>query len=371
MRKIFLLFFLLLLLPRPVWAADTTLAKARILDVQLFTENGKETYAYTASIMEGPYSGSHIQGQFTPYDNTQYDFQIKKGMIVRVQLYVHDGDLYGDIVQVYRLHHIGILAIICAGAILLFGRGRGLGAIISLILSGLCIFFIYIPMVLHGYEILFATILCAVIIIVSGFLLIAGWTPKSLASMAGTLGGVVVAAILATIFSRAVSITGTTGEEVYRLVYEKGISLDFGDLFISGVIIGTIGVVMDVSMSVSSFIFELKHQSPSMHYGSLAASGLKVGKDIMATMVNTLILAYVGTSMPLLFLFVSASYTFPAALNLEIVSGEIIRSLSGTIGLVLTIPLTSLIAASIAYRSTPGKYHSRPVNNGYGLRPEK
>lgn len=355
MRKLCLLVTLILLLPAGAWASadDIVLAKVRILEARAITGQEGESYAFTASALEGPYQDSVFQGEFTPYANSQYDFRLKKGMIVQAQMYVHDGILHGDIVQVYRLHHIRLLAILCIAAILLFGKGKGLGAVVSLLLSGLCIFFVYIPLVLHGYEILFATILCAVIIIFTGFLLISGWTPKSFASMAGTLGGVVIAAVFATVFSRAVSITGTTGEEVYRLVYEKGISLDFRNLFISGVIIGTIGVMMDVSMSVSSLIFELKQQSPSLHYGGLVASGLRVGKDIMATMVNTLILAYVGTSMPLLFLFASASITVPDVLNLEIVAGEIIRSLSGTIGLVLTIPLTSLIAASIAQSSAP------------------
>ena len=350
--SIFLFLILLFLLGTEVWAsADETIrSKARIIEIQSIQKE-EELYGFTAHVLDGPYMDNEVRGEFRPYAYSQYDFQLRKGMIVHIQLYMHNGKLHGDIVGVHRLDHLKWLAVICALAILLFGRLKGLTALISLVLSGLCIFFIYIPMVLNGYEIVFVTILCAVIIIVTGFLLIAGWTPKSRASMIGTLGGVMVAAILASYFCRSMSITGAAGEEVYRLVHESGISLDFSSLFISGVIIGTIGVMMDVSMSVSSFIFELKHQSPSIHFTPLVASGLKIGKDIMATMVNTLILAYVGTSMPLLFLFVSTSITAPVALNTEIVAGELIRSLSGTIGLVLTIPFTSLIAAYIAQSS--------------------
>lgn len=359
-RKIsMLLFILLLLLGTDVRAStdETTRSKARIIAAQSVQNGEGEIYRFTARVLDGPYLDNEVRGEFAPYANSQYDFRLRKGMIVHIQLYMHDSELHGDIVGVHRLDHLKWLAVICVLAILLFGKLKGLTALISLVMTGLCILFIYIPMVLGGYEIVFVTILCAVIIIVTGFLLIAGWTPKSRASMTGTLGGVIVAALLASYFCRLVSITGAAGEEVYRLVHESGISLDFSSLFISGVIIGTIGVMMDVSMSVASFIFELKNQSPSMRFTSLVASGLKVGKDIMATMVNTLILAYVGTSMPLLFLFVSASITAPVALNAEVVAGEIIRSLSGTIGLVLTIPLTALIAAYIA-QSSAGSFRS-------------
>lgn len=208
------------------------------------------------------------------------------------------------------------------------------------------------------------TVLTAVAVITISFVIISGFSKKSLASILGTLCGIISAVILSEVFCRVSGITGAISEEVYFLASEGAVDIDFASLFISGIIIGTIGVVMDTSMSITSLIIELKENSPEMGFTKLVASGLNVGKDMMATMINTLILAYVGTSLPLLFIFITNASSLTYAINTETVAGEIIRSLCGSIGLILTVPLTSLIASHIINKgnviaSPYGKRRSR------------
>ena len=131
------------------------------------------------------------------------------------------------------------------------------------------------------------------------------------------------------------------------LITNIGLEIDFGHLYISSILIATIGAVMDVSMSITSSMFELKKQSPRMKAKDLVKSGFHIGKDIMCTMVNTLILAYAGSSMPLIIINVLSDAHYLYAMNSEILAMEIIRALCSSIGLVATIPLTVLIATDV------------------------
>jgi uncharacterized membrane protein len=188
----------------------------------------------------------------------------------------------------------------------------------------------------------------AILIIVVGFLLISGFTRKTTAAILGTTGGAVTAGLLARYFVDITAITGTAEDDVGFLIVELGASINYEGLFLAGVLIGTIGVVMDVAMSISSVIFELKAESPRISVGGLIKSGLSVGRDVMATMVNTLILAYAGTSIPLFLMFHYTDFGYSAALNAETVAGEVIRALCGSIGLIMTIPLTVTFATFLA-----------------------
>ncbi|RKD24755.1 hypothetical protein BET04_11940 [Caminicella sporogenes] len=198
-----------------------------------------------------------------------------------------------------------------------------------------------IPFIIKGYSSISVTIIFIIIIILISFILILGFTKKSFVAIVGTI----IAGILAQIFTELCSITGIISKEADFLITYADMAIDFKGLYLSGVLIGVIGVVMDVSMSTTSVIFELKCQNSRVSFMRLIGSGLEVGKDIMATMVNILILAYVGSVMPLLLVFHFLKMPIGSLLNMEILVVEIIRSLCGSIGLILTIPLTSIVAS--------------------------
>lgn len=361
MKKIILLVFILLLFGGNALAEDDAYetVNARITDVKVTEEAVCNEYRLTMYILEGQFKGELISLNFVPIRFSQYDFEPREGMTVLLSVYHSEAGIHADVLGLSRQSNLTILFAIFFILLLIFGRKQGFLSLIALVLSGVIIFFFLIPMVLRGHNVVLLTVVTAAIVVVLSFIIISGFTKKSLASILGTIGGIISAVVVAEIFCHACGITGSVSEEAYLMVCDNGVEIDFAGLFISGIIIGTIGVVMDVSMSVTSVILELKCNAPKMRYAELVSSGIKVGKDMMATMINTLILAYVGTSMPLLFVFIGNASSFKKVINMEIVAGEIIRSLCGSIGLIFTVPLTAIIASSIIMRAkhnTRGTY---------------
>lgn len=350
MLKIYLIVLSIVFLYNPtlVSAGESARSIAEVYEVDKQYADIFKTQYIKAIILEGEYAGRHVQIQHMPARYSIYDFNLEKGHRIFVEAYLTpEGRLEGKILGIDREFYIVRFAFVFLIILLIIGGIKGLRSFVALVLTGFIIVSVLIPMILDGHTPLFATMISSVIIIVVGFLIINGFSRKCAAAILGTTSGVIFAAIFAEFFSGLTSITGATDQEIIYYIAERGISVDFAGLFVSGVLIGSIGVTMDVSMSVTSIVFELKKRSPRIKYHQLVSSGMNVGKDMIATMVNTLVLAYAGASMPLFLLFVNIGMPIDYILNTEIISAEIIRSLSGSVALILTIPLTSLIAASI------------------------
>lgn len=350
MLKIILTILLLVFLYNPVLssARENNRSNAEVYEVDTLYSDTFKTQYIKAIILDGEYAGRFVEIQHIPARYSLNYFNLEVGHRIIVETYLTaNGRLEGKIIGINRELHIVRFALVFLIALLIIGGIKGLRSLVALVLTGFVIISILIPMILRGFNPLFSTMISSVIIIVVGFLIINGFSRKSAAAILGTTGGMVFAAIFAEYFSRSACITGATDQEIIYYIAERGISVDFAGLFVSGILIGSIGVTMDVSMSITSFVFELKRRSPRIKLHQLISSGMNVGKDMIATMVNTLVLAYAGASMPLFLLFVNIGMPLNYILNTEIVSAEIIRSLSGSVALVLTIPLTSLIAASM------------------------
>lgn len=146
------------------------------------------------------------------------------------------------------------------------------------------------------------------------------------------------------------SLSGLGTTEAQMLLYATDtLKLDFkGILFFASILLGTLGAVMDVCMSISSSITELKENNPLMSVNQLFKSGMNIGKDVMGTMSNTLILAYAGTSMCLMLLFMVNNMSLAHIVNMEQISTEIVRAMAGTIGLIISIPITAIVASLLA-----------------------
>lgn len=318
-----------------------------ITEVQMVETESFPEYHLTIRILQGHFKDQLIQKVFTQVQFSQWDFKPKVGQTLVLHITPTSSGFDANIMGLSRQRNLLILFLIFFALLLAFGRKKGILSLVSLIVSGVIIYIFFIPLVLKGYDIMLLTVLTAMAVITISFVIISGFTKKSLASILGTICGIISAVVLSEVFCRVSGITGAISEEVYLLASEGGVDIDFASLFIAGIIIGTIGVVMDVSMSITSLIIELKENSPEMGFSRLVASGLNVGKDMMATMINTLILAYAGASLPLLFVFITRSSSLIYAINTEEVAGEIIRSLCGSVGLILTVPFTSIIASHI------------------------
>lgn len=248
-----------------------------------------------------------------------------------------------------RDQYIIYLVLIFVFLVLAIGRVKGLKALLSLVLTVLLVIKAFLPGILKGYSPIILSILIATAITTVTLLIISGFSKKTLTAIIGTLTGVFIAGVIAYSFSSYSKLIGFSYEEIQLLSFiPQGTKFDFNGLLFSSILLGALGAVMDVSMSISSAIVEIKTADPSMSLKQLFKSGMNIGRDIMGTMVNTLVLAYTGSSLNLMILILAYNKPLIETINYEMIIVEILRALAGTIGLVITIPFTAFLGAFLA-----------------------
>lgn len=300
-------------------------------------------------IIQGEFKNTVVKAEYPlslDFVGGQNNVLLRPGNEVLVTLELDDA---GKIVSavIYnpaRDKSILLLVTVFVAVILPVGRMKGFKTLIALVLTVLSIYFILLPLLLKGHDPMTITVLVSILITTATLVLVSGINKKTLAAVLGTTGGVVAAGIIAKIIGTMAKLTGLGTEESQMLLYiPQNINFNYRGLLFAGILLGALGACMDVGMSLSSAMFEIKEQNPEMNRTQLFQSGMNIGRDMMGTMANTLILAYVGGSLPLLILF--GAYNMPLAeiINQDGFAGEIIRSLAGSIGLILTIPLTAVI----------------------------
>ncbi|MFA6808992.1 MAG: YibE/F family protein, partial [Eubacteriales bacterium] len=190
------------------------------------------------------------------------------------------------------------------------------------------------------------SIITAIFATVLTLILVSGLNKKTITSIVGTIGGVVFAGIIAILFSKVAKLTGLSSEEAQMLMFAPlKVEFNFQGLLFAGIILGALGAVMDVSMSIASSINELRTVNPGLKAKELFSGGMNVGKDIMGTMTNTLILAYAGASIQLMLLFMAYNVPIDKIINSDMIATEVVRALTGTLGLLVAIPLTAFIGS--------------------------
>lgn len=228
-------------------------------------------------------------------------------------------------------------------AVVLIGGTKGIKSLISLIVTIIGIFYVLVPGIMNGKNPLMITVLISMASIIVTFLIIAGFNRKSYAAMLGTIGGVVVSGVFALIFGNLMNMTGMCEETgLLAGLSDVAKTFDFRGILFSGIIIGALGACMDVGMSIASALQELKSEKPEITIKGLIKSGMNIGKDMIGTMTNTLILAYTGGALVTILIFAVGNLDIYEVLNKEIITEEILRAIAGSIGLICTIPLTTL-----------------------------
>ncbi|MDF2865308.1 MAG: YibE/F family protein [Clostridia bacterium] len=246
--------------------------------------------------------------------------------------------------DVDRMPYLIIVLVIFITTIIVIGRKQGLRTVISLGITLYAIFYILVPLIMSGHSAILMSILICIFIAVVNLILVGGIKTKSFVAIVGTVSGVIVSAILAIIISNLARITGLSNEDAQMLIYvANGTSIDIYGLFFAGIIIGTVGATMDISMSIASTMNELIKTSSKISTKDLIKSGLNVGKDSIGTMSNTLILAYVGESLILIMLYMINNFNLVSIVNSDFIASEILRGLCGTIGMISAIPITTYI----------------------------
>lgn len=248
-----------------------------------------------------------------------------------------------------------ILTAIFLGLILLFGRTQGVKTLISLVFTVLSIFLVLIPAILGGQNIYAWTIATCAFITLSTVILVYGTSRKTFATALGCIGGVIVAGILTLIMNGALKLTGFVDENAIYL-QQLNSSIDLKAIIFGGILIGALGAIMDVSIDIASSLSEVADKMEKPDFGTIVKSGFNIGKDIMGTMTNTLILAYIGSSLSTVLLLTASSHSISYLFNLEMITVEILQAIVGSIGILTTIPLTSVIAATLYKYVDTSKY---------------
>ena len=252
-------------------------------------------------------------------------------------------------VTVYSIDRSRILAVIIALFLVMIwalGGKQGLSSVLGLIFTFVCIIWIFIPLIYRGVSPIAAAILVAVLTTVATMYLIGGFTTKTAASIIGTVMGVAISGILAFAFGKMTMISGYNVSDIEQLEYVAQMTdIKIGELLYAGILISALGAIMDVSMSVSSSVHEIALRAPELDTKELLLSGIRVGRDMMGTMSNTLILAFTGTSINTLVFLYAYGYSANQIVNMYSIGIEIIQGISATMGVILTVPLSSYINA--------------------------
>ena len=237
-------------------------------------------------------------------------------------------------------------ALLYIAALCLVGGMKGVRGAAGLIFTFVAILFVYLPLVYLGYSPFWVSVfICAITTLVTMYF-IGGATRKTLCATLGTLAGVVIAGVTATIFSKLSGITGWNVSDIESLMTLNQINgIQVGGLLFSGLLISALGAVMDVAMSISSAMQEFCDQNPKISRLELMRAGMRVGRDMMGTDSNTLILAFAGASFNMLLLFQIYGYPLIQIINSDTMAIELIQSVAGSVGIILTVPLVSLFAS--------------------------
>ena len=262
----------------------------------------------------------------------------------RVILEILDGQW--QLSEYVRMNGIFLLAALFAVLMILFGKSKGFRSLISLGLTCIAIFAVFIPALLSGKNIyLWATLVCIYAIIVTLFI-VSGVNKKSIAAVLGCMGGVILAGLLTLLMIWALALTGIVDQEsVFLIVLREEQPIDLRAIVFAGIIIGAVGALMDVAMSISSALWEIKSQADDPSFKGLFKSGINIGRDIMGTMANTLVLAYIGGSLSAVLLLMTFASSPAAFLNEELIIVDMLQAIIGSLGILLTMPLTVLLCA--------------------------
>ena len=244
-----------------------------------------------------------------------------------------------------------ILGVCFALAVVALARWRGLLALAGLAISLAVLVKFMLPAILEGKSPVAVAVVGAAAIMFVTLYLAHGVNSRTTTAVLGTLGSLLLTGVLAWIFVEAANFSGLASEEAGFLQAAAG-RVSLQGLLLGGIVIGSLGVLDDVTVTQASAVWELHRANPTSGFGHLFSAGLRIGRDHIASTVNTLVLAYAGASLPLLVLFTLSNRDLSGVVTGELVATEIVRTLVGSLGLVAAVPLTTALAAFAAERSS-------------------
>jgi uncharacterized membrane protein len=303
----------------------------------------------TIDITSGPTKG---ESSFFEVGVTDASLEISTGDRLVVQ---YDGDNPAGLQYFFqdfqRERPLGLLVAIFAVAVIALGRWQGLRALVALGVTGVVLVAFAFPAILDGHDPTAVALVAAVLIALVALYLTHGVTEMITVALLGTFAALALTALLAIVFTRLAHFTGYGSEDAFYLQFASA-QIDVKGLILAGIIIGSLGVLDDVTVTQVSAVWQLHQANPAYSARHLYTSAVTIGRDHIASTVNTLVLAYAGASLPLLLLFAQAGRSLRQVAVGELVAVEVVRTLVGSIGLIAAVPLTTALAAFVVTRGS-------------------
>jgi uncharacterized membrane protein len=325
-------------------------SEARVLSVdnsEIMTSNVSAIgyQSLRVEILEGIYKGEEVQADNSLNGQIEYDQVYEKGDKIIIGIKHQDNQIQQvRAIDYYRQSWIGIIFIIFVLALLIYARFIGFKAILSFAFSLLILWKFLLENLLLGKDPILLTSLT--IMMLSGIIifLVSGFNKRGLAAFLATTIGLLMTLVVTHFFGHQLSLSGLTQPYAQTLMISGYHYLNLQEIFYAAIILGASGAAMDIAVDISASMYEIKSKKPEIKIKELIESGFNVGRQVIGTMATTLLLAYSGSYLTLLMLFIARETSVTRMLNLKVVSAEIMRTLIGSIGLVIVAPTTALIA---------------------------
>ena len=302
-------------------------------------------------ILQGPHKGEHMQ--VANYLSALNNVYTKKGTRIVVQVNTQQNGSYSA--SVYNYDRSGTLlgcAVVFLLLLCLVGGRKGFQSMLGIVYTVICVVFVLLPMVYQGADAILSALLIVALTTVMGFALLDGINAKTISASVATIAGALFSCAAAGIAGAVANLSGFNMQEAETLLLQSdnGARIAINGLLVAGILIAAHGAVMDVAISIASSMDELIKVNPGMKRMELFRSGIHIGRDAMGTMVNTLILAFVGSALNLLLIIYAYGIPIGQLINTDLVGIQIIQGIAGSIGIILTAPLTAVLSAFLSAR---------------------
>jgi uncharacterized membrane protein len=258
----------------------------------------------------------------------------------------YDGFATAIVVDYDREAPLYALAAVFAAAVILLGRRKGWRSLLALVFTLANIIFLFIPLIIQGADPIWAASLAVAASTVVTLWILNGWSAKTVSAVISCASCTFLAGLVAFLFGAAASISTMNTPEAETLLFvSRGTNLSFRHLLFAGVLFSALGAITDTAMSISSAIFEMRELNPGLSRGRLFRSGMSIGRDVMGTMTDTLILAFTGGSINSIVIFYMYSLPYMRLINMQLLIAEALRGLSASIAVVVSIPIAAFFAA--------------------------
>jgi uncharacterized membrane protein len=342
--------------------------KAQVLKIKSESvkplEEGSNIFLGSQDISVKILSGEH-KGEtkdITNYLSDTHSVYVKKGMTVITEIDTAGSEYQVIVYNYYRAPVQYLFVIIFFTLLCAIGGRKGVKSVVGLAFTFVCIIFLFIPMLYRGYSPVLSSVLVILLVTCITLLLLNGYGAKTLSAIFGTILGVSIAAIIALIVGKLAHLTGYSTQDVETLnMISAKFNLKVEGLLLAAILISSLGAVMDLSISIASSVQEVYSSNKKINKKELFASGMNVGRDMMGTMANTLILAFAGASLNMIIIIYFYNVSYNQLINMDMVNVEIIQGLTGSLAVILTVPIISFIASRLIPAFAQGKSKSKSL----------